>query len=45
VAVRYRQGVQPFPFKAHAWLEYRGEVINDVPEHAKQFTPLPESLL
>lgn len=45
VAVRYRQGVQPFPFKAHAWVEYRGEVINDVPEHAKQFMPLPEILL
>jgi hypothetical protein len=45
VAVRYRQGVQPFPFKAHAWIEYQGEVINDVPEHAGQFTPLPECLL
>jgi hypothetical protein len=40
VGANYRQGVQPFPFQAHAWVEYRGEVVNDVPEHARQFTPL-----
>lgn len=44
VAVRYCQGVQPFPFQAHAWVEYRGEVINDVPEHAAFFARLPEQL-
>lgn len=44
VAVRYRTGVQPFPFIAHAWVEYRGEVINDVAEHVKWFAPLPEPL-
>lgn len=44
VAVRYRTGVQPFPFVAHAWVEYRGEVINDVAEHVKWFAPLPEPL-
>jgi hypothetical protein len=22
-------GVQPYPFSAHAWLEYDGEVVND----------------
>lgn len=43
-AVRYCQGVQPYPFQAHAWIEYRDEVINDVPEHARQFARLPEQL-
>ena len=44
VAVRYCQGVQPYPFQAHAWVEYRDEVINDVPEHASFFARLPEQL-
>lgn len=44
VAARYCQGVQPYPFQAHAWIEYRGEVINDVPEHVRQFARLPEQL-
>jgi hypothetical protein len=25
---------------AHAWVEYRGEPINDVPEHVRIFTAL-----
>jgi transglutaminase-like putative cysteine protease len=44
VAVAYCQGVQPYPFRAHAWVEYRGQVINDVPEHARFFARLPEQL-
>jgi hypothetical protein len=44
VGVKYCQGVQPYPFAAHAWLEYRGEPINDVAEHVKWFTRLPEEL-
>ncbi len=44
VPAKYRQGVQPHPFAAHAWVEYRGELINDVPEHAKWFVPLPDQL-
>jgi hypothetical protein len=40
VAVRYRMGVQMYPFGAHAWVEYRGQAINDVPEHVKQFRPV-----
>jgi hypothetical protein len=44
IAVRYCQGVKPFPFQAHAWIEYRGEPINDVPEHADQFARLPDQL-
>jgi hypothetical protein len=44
IAVTYRQGVMPHPFQAHAWIEYGGEVISDVPEHAKQFVRLPDQL-
>ena len=44
VAVRYCQGVMPHPFQAHAWIEYRGDVINDVAEHAAQFARLPDQL-
>ncbi len=44
VPVRYCQGAQPYPFQAHAWVEYRGEVINDVAEHAEQFARFPDLL-
>jgi hypothetical protein len=44
IGVRYYQGVRPYPFQAHAWVEYRGEVINDVPEHVAQFTRFPDQL-
>jgi len=44
VPVRYCQGVQFRPFQAHSWIEYRGEVINDVPEHVKHFARLPDQL-
>jgi hypothetical protein len=42
VAVRYRMGVQMYPFLAHAWVEHRGEPINDVPEHVRLFRPIQE---
>lgn len=44
VAVTYCQGVMPHPFQAHAWVEYDGEVISDVAEHARQFVRLPIQL-
>lgn len=44
IAAIYCQGVQPFPFQAHAWIEYQGEVVNDVAEHARGFSPLHEPL-
>jgi hypothetical protein len=44
VAAKYRHGVIPRPFQAHAWIEYQGQIINDVPEHARQFTCLPDLL-
>lgn len=40
VAVRYRMGVQMYPFMAHAWIEWHGQPINDVPEHVKRFRPI-----
>jgi hypothetical protein len=44
VAAQYYQGVMAQPFEAHAWVEYRGEVINDIEEHAKQFARLQGQL-
>jgi hypothetical protein len=44
VGVKYCQGVIPHPFEAHAWVEYGGDVINDVAEHARLFARLPEQL-
>ncbi len=36
-----RLGVQPYPFGAHAWVEHRGEPINESPEFVRTFTALP----
>ena len=44
VPVRYCHGVQPWPLTSHAWIEYRGEVINDVPERVKEFSRFPDQL-
>jgi hypothetical protein len=44
VAAEYCQGVQPYPFQAHAWIEYRGEVVNDLPDHTRFFARLPGQL-
>ena len=40
VPVRFRMGVQMYPFLAHAWVEHRGQPINDVPEHVRLFRPI-----
>lgn len=45
VGVEFRIGVQMYPFLAHAWVEYRGQPLNDVPEHVKQFAPFDEASL
>lgn len=37
VGVEYVMGVQMYPFAAHAWVEYRGQIINDVPEHVRRY--------
>lgn len=44
VAVKYCSGVIPRPFQAHAWVEYKGDVLNDVTEHVRQFVRLPDQL-
>ena len=44
VAVKYRHGVKRYPFQAHVWIEYQGQVINDVSEHVEQFAILPDQL-
>jgi transglutaminase superfamily protein len=44
VGVDYCLGVQPHPFLAHAWVEYRGEPLNDVAEHVTSFARLPTQL-
>jgi hypothetical protein len=38
IVAEMRLGIQRYPFMAHAWVEYRGEPINDVPEHVRIFT-------
>ncbi len=42
VDVRFVNGVKVDPFAAHAWIEYRGEPLNDVAEHVELYTPLPD---
>ena len=37
VPVAYCQGVQAQPFQAHAWVEYEGEPVNDIPERVRRF--------
>jgi len=40
LSIQLRLGVQAYPFAAHAWIEYAGEILNDVPEHVAHFTPV-----
>jgi hypothetical protein len=42
IPVTYHHGVQPQPFAAHAWVEYRGQVINDAIEHIRAYRRLPQ---
>lgn len=42
IHTQLRIGVQPFPFLAHAWVEYGDIPINDVLEHVQWFTALPD---
>jgi hypothetical protein len=43
VDVRLVNGVKVDPFGAHAWVQYRGEPINDVREHVELYTALPDA--
>lgn len=40
VDVRFRMGIQMYPFTAHAWVELCGRPVNDVPEHVRRFRPI-----
>jgi transglutaminase-like putative cysteine protease len=42
VEAELRIGVQPRPFAAHAWVEYRGAPVNDYPEHLASYVPFSE---
>jgi hypothetical protein len=44
IGVQYCHGVMAHPFEAHAWVEYHGEVVNDIPEHVRAFARLPAQL-
>jgi hypothetical protein len=39
IAVDLRIGVQPYPFTAHAWIEYRDELIGTTHDQVSQFVP------
>ncbi len=41
VAADLRLGVQPYPWGAHAWVEHRGEPVNERPELTRNFVILP----
>jgi hypothetical protein len=40
IPVEHCIGVRRYPFFAHAWVEYRGEVVHDNPFHKDMFTVL-----
>ena len=40
--VRVRLGVQPYPFRAHAWLELNGRPLTETPEAISQFALIPD---
>jgi len=42
VNAQLRLGVQPYPFNAHAWVEYRGLPLNEREEIIRQFVPVQE---
>jgi len=42
IGARLRLGVKPYPFEAHAWVEYDGAPVNDFAEHVRHFVPLPD---
>lgn len=41
IEVDLRLGVQPYPFGAHAWVEHRGQPVNERPELVGSFVTLP----
>jgi len=39
VPAELRIGAQPYPFTAHAWVEYRGELVGSTHDQVSQFVP------
>jgi len=42
VAAELRIGAKPYPFKAHAWVEYGGVAVAEEPEWIAQLLPFPQ---
>jgi hypothetical protein len=42
IPARFRLGVRPRPFEAHAWVESNGQPIREDEERLERFLPLPE---
>jgi len=40
VPVQLRLGVQPYPFRAHAWIELNGRPISEADDYISQFVPV-----
>lgn len=40
IAVDFVIGVQKYPFFAHAWVQYQGNVVNDGPDPATRLAPI-----
>lgn len=38
--VEFRLGIKKFPFSAHAWVEYRGHVVDISPKIAPRYVPM-----
>jgi hypothetical protein len=43
--VRFRMGVQPYGFMAHAWVDYLGEPINESEDVINKIIPFPDGAL
>lgn len=41
VAVKVYLGVRPYRFQAHAWVEYRGEPVNEPTEIVRKLVAIP----
>lgn len=39
--VRFRLGIQPYPFKAHSWVEHRDQPVHEDVERMRATVPLP----
>lgn len=40
LSARWVIGVTTRPFRAHSWVQHEGEVLNDLHEHVRPFTPI-----